>query len=185
VHPSQLETFEQTLLPHMNAAYNLARWLTKSDQDAEDVVQEAYLRAMRFFGGFRGGNSKAWFLTIVRHTGYTWLERSRGQETTTPFDSEIHDVEDRSQDPEIKMIEGATRQELQSALESLPVEFREALVLRELEGLSYKEIADVTDLPLGTVMSRLARARERLRRLLLERDVRARAVLDGGSKEPR
>jgi RNA polymerase sigma-70 factor (ECF subfamily) len=175
VHPSQLETFEQTLLPHMNAAYNLARWLTKSDQDAEDVVQEAYLRAMRFFAGFRGGNSKAWFLTIVRHTGYTWLERSRGQEVTTAFDSEIHDVEDKSQDPELKMIEAATREDLLSALESLPVEFREALVLREMEGLSYKEIADVTDLPLGTVMSRLARARERLRRLLLER----------GTQEPR
>jgi RNA polymerase sigma-70 factor (ECF subfamily) len=140
---------------------------------------------MRFFGGFRGGNSKAWFLTIVRHTGYTWLERSRGHELTTPLDSEIHDVEDRSQNPEMKMIEGAMREDLLSALESLPVEFREALVLRELEGLGYKEIADVTDLPLGTVMSRLARARERLRHLLLERGVRERAVLERGAKEPR
>jgi RNA polymerase sigma-70 factor (ECF subfamily) len=167
--PAQLKTFEQTLLPHMSAAYNLARWLTGSDEDAEDVVQEAYLRAVRFFGGFRGGNSKAWFLTIVRNTGYSWLQRSRGQELTTAFDSEIHDIEDQSQDPEMEMIQGATRRNVLAALESLPVEFREALVLRELEGLSYKEIADVSDLPIGTVMSRLARARRRLRQLLVDR----------------
>ena len=121
--PALLKAFEQTLLPHMNAAYNLARWLTGSDQDAEDVVQEAYLRAVRFFAGFRGGNSKAWFLAIVRNTGYTWLRRSQGQERTTAFDSEIHDVEDTSQDPETALLQRATRQDLLAALESLPVEF--------------------------------------------------------------
>ncbi|MBI3449796.1 MAG: sigma-70 family RNA polymerase sigma factor [Acidobacteria bacterium] len=167
--PTELERFERTLLPHMSAAYNLARWLTRSDQDAEDVVQEAYVRAVRFFGGFRGGNSKAWFLTIVRNTGYSWLERSRGEELTTAFDANLHDVEDAGPGPELELLRRATRQELFAALESLPVEFREALVLRELEGLSYKEIADVSGLPIGTVMSRLARARQRLRQILTDR----------------
>jgi RNA polymerase sigma factor (sigma-70 family) len=166
---AELQRFEATFLPHMSAAYNLARWLTRSDQDAEDVVQEAYLRAVRFFEGFRGGNSKAWFLTIVRNTGYTWLQRSQGQEITTSLDPEIHDIEDRSQDPELELLQGATRQDLLKALESLPVEFREVLVLRELEGLSYKEIAEVSGLPIGTVMSRLTRARGKLRQFLVDR----------------
>ena len=167
--PSELKRFERTFLPHMSAAYNLARWLTRSDQDAEDVVQEAYLRAVRFFGGFRGGNSKAWFLTIVRNAGYSWLQRSRAQGPTTPFDAEMHDIEDTSQGPELDLLQRATQQDLQAALESLPVEFREALVLRELEGLSYKEIAEVSGLPIGTVMSRLTRARLKLRRFLIDR----------------
>src|SRR5207245_9453908 len=123
--------------PQQSAAYNPARWLSGSGQDAEDVVQEAYLRAVRFFGGFRGGNRKAWFLTIVRNAGYNWLQRTRAQGPTIPFDAEIHDVEDRRQGPEIKLLQSATRQTLLEALEGLPVEFREALVLRELEGLSY------------------------------------------------
>ena len=167
--PSELKRFERTFLPHMSAAYNLARWLTRSDQDAEDVVQEAYLRAVRFFGGFRGGNSKAWFLTIVRNAGYSWLQRSRAQGLTTPFDAEMHDIEDTSQGPEVDLLQRATQQDLQAALESLPVEFREALVLRELEGLSYKEIAEVSGVPIGTVMSRLTRARLKLRRFLIDR----------------
>ena len=166
---NELRSFERTFLPHMSAAYNLARWLTRSDQDAEDVVQEAYLRAVRFFGSFRGANSKAWFLTIVRNTTYSWLQRSSGQELTTSFDAEIHDVEDRGRGPEMELLQSATRQELLEGLESLPVEFREALVLRELEGLSYKEIADVSGLPIGTVMSRLTRARQKLRRFLIDR----------------
>jgi len=167
--PTELKEFERTFLPHMSAAYNLARWLTGSHQDAQDVVQEAYLRAVRFFGGFRGGNSKAWILTIVRNAGYSWLQRSQAQGLATPFDAEIHDVEDRSQGPEMELLQSATRQDLLEALESLPVEFREALVLRELEGLSYKEIAEVSGLPIGTVMSRLTRARQRLRRFLIDR----------------
>jgi len=165
----ELKNFERTFLPYMSAAYNLARWLTRSEQDSEDIVQEAYLRAVRFFGSFRGGNSKAWFLTIVRNTAYTCLERSQGQELTTSFDEEIHDIEDRSQGPEMELLQRATRQDLLEALESLPVAFREALVLRELEGLSYKEIADVSGLPIGTVMSRLTRARRKLRRFLSDR----------------
>jgi RNA polymerase sigma-70 factor, ECF subfamily len=169
---SQLKEFERTFLPHMSAAYNLARWLTRSEQDAEDVVQEAYLRAVRFFEGFRGGDSKAWFLTIVRNAGYSWLQRSQGHGPTTPFDAEMHDVEDPGQGPEMELLQSATRKDVLEALESLPVEFREALVLRELEGLSYKEIAEVSSLPIGTVMSRLTRARQRLRQLLLDRDTK-------------
>lgn len=167
--PAQLKAFEQTFLPYMSAAYNLARWLTGSDQDAQDVVQEAYLRAVRFFGGYRGGNSKAWFLTIVRHTAYSWLHRSQGHEPTTSFDVEVHDIEDKSQDPEMELLQSATKQDLQAALDRLPVEFREALVLREMEELSYKAIAEVSGLPIGTVMSRLARARRKLRELLIDR----------------
>ncbi|HEU5181007.1 MAG TPA: sigma-70 family RNA polymerase sigma factor [Candidatus Polarisedimenticolia bacterium] len=167
--PAELKRFERTFLPHMSAAYNLARWLTRSDQDAQDVVQEAYLRAVRFFGGFRGGNSKAWLLSIVRNAGYTWLQRSQAHGTTVSFDEQLHDVEDRSQGPEMELLQRATRQDLLAALEALPVEFRETLVLRELEGLSYKEIAEVGGLPIGTVMSRLARARRILGQVLSER----------------
>jgi RNA polymerase sigma factor (sigma-70 family) len=170
--PAELKRFERTFLPHMSAAYNLARWLTRSDQDAEDIVQEAYLRAVRFFGGFRGGNSKAWLLAIVRNAGYSWLQRSQAQGPTVPFDAQMHDVEDRSQGPEAELLQSATRQDLQAALENLPVEFREALVLRELEGLSYKEIAEVSGLPIGTVMSRLARARRNLRQVLIDRSAK-------------
>jgi RNA polymerase sigma-70 factor, ECF subfamily len=163
--PAELERFERTFLPHMRAAYNLARWLTRNDQDAEDVVQEACLRAVRFFGGFRGGDSRAWLLTIVRNACYS---RGRMQEATIPFDEQIHDVEDEALGPEDLLLQKASRRVLVDALEELPVEFREALVLRELEGLSYKEMAEVTQLPIGTVMSRLARARKRLRRCLQE-----------------
>ncbi len=152
----------------MRAAYNLARWLTRNDQDAEDVVQDAYLRAVRFFGGFRGGDGRAWLLTIVRNACYTGRQRGRMQEATVAFDEESHEVEDKALGPEDLLLQKASRRALVETLEELPVEFREALVLRELEGLSYKEMAEVTQLPIGTVMSRLARARKRLRRRLEE-----------------
>ena len=142
--PTELERFERTFLPHMRAAYNLARWLTRSDQDAEDAVQEAYLRAVRFFGGFRGGDGRAWLLTIVRNACYTGRQPGRLQESTIPFDEEIHDVEDEALGPEDLLLQKASRRALVQAPEDLPVEFREALVLRELEGLSYKEMAEVT-----------------------------------------
>lgn len=167
--PTDQERFERTFLPHMRAAYNLARWLTRNDQDAQDVVQEAYLRAVRFFGGFRGEDSKAWLLTIVRNACYTGRHRGRTPEATIAFDEEIHDVGDEALGPEGLLLQEASRQMLVEALEALPVEFREAVVLRELEGLSYKEMAEVTQLPIGTVMSRLSRARTRLRRALRER----------------
>lgn len=161
---AELERFERTFLPHMRAAYNLARWLTANGQDAEDVVQEAYLRAVRFFAGFRGGDGKAWLLTIVRNACYTGRHRMR--EKTIAFDEEVHDVEDEAPGPEDLLLQRASGRALADALALLPAEFREALVLRELEGLSYKEMSEVTELPIGTVMSRLARARQRLRRCL-------------------
>jgi len=166
--PSDHERFERTLLPHLRAAYNLARWLTRTPEDAEDVVQEAYLRALRFFGGFRGGDGKAWLLTIVRHTCYTSRRRGRVTEATVGLDEAMEDVEDDALGPEELLLQRASGAAVAAALQELPVEFREALVLRELEGLSYKEMAEVSQLPIGTVMSRLARGRKRLRRLLQE-----------------
>lgn len=149
--------------PHLNAAYNLARWLMGDSHDAEDVVQEACLRAFRFMDGFRGGDGRAWFLTIVRNTGYTWLQRNRAAHlNTTSFDDEIHAPHADAAQAEAMIHQRIDEQMLRRALEELPVEFREVIVLRELEGFSYKEIADVANIPIGTVMSRLARARTRL-----------------------
>ena len=152
--------FEETILPHLDAAYNLARWLTRDGADAEDVVQEAYLRAFKFFDGFHGGDSRAWILKIVRNTCYSWLQKNRGHQNTTEFDEELHSAE--GHDPEAALIGKIDSQMLKGLLEELPLEFREIVILRELEGMSYKEIAGISDLPLGTVMSRLARARQRL-----------------------
>ena len=157
--------FENDFLPHLDAAYNLARWPTRNDQDAEDVVQEACLRAFRFFGGFRGGNTRAWLLKIVRNTCYTQLQKNRPQELAR-FDEEIHSEDDGSMNPETLLMRGGDSQLLRRALEELPMKFREVLVLRELEELSYREIAEVSDIPQGTVMSSLSRARERLRQSL-------------------
>jgi RNA polymerase sigma-70 factor (ECF subfamily) len=161
------ERFEQTVLPHLDAAYNLARWLTRNDQDAQDVTQEACLRAFRFFDGYQGGNMRAWLMSIVRNTCYTWLHKNRAPGSAEVFDEEIHSAEIiGSADPEVQALTRADKEALQRSLEQLPTVFREALVLRELEGMSYKQIADVTSVSLGTVMSRLARARTRLRQSL-------------------
>jgi RNA polymerase sigma factor (sigma-70 family) len=162
-----LARFELLVMPHMATAYNLARWLTRNDHDAEDVVQEAYLRAYRFFDGFHGGDSRAWLLAIVRNTCYTWLQQNR--RPSVPLEETLSEPESSEPSPEALMLEKIDRQSLHSALEELPPEFREAIVLRELEGLSYKEIGAVTGVPLGTVMSRLARARGRLARALAGR----------------
>jgi RNA polymerase sigma-70 factor (ECF subfamily) len=164
----KLARFEQELMPHMNAAYNLARWLAGNDPDARDLVQEAYLRAFKFFQGFRGGDSRAWLLRIVRNVFHDWLKRNRREDTQTEFD-ELHVQPDQTATPDALLLEKADRELLHKAIADLPVEFREILVLRELEGLSYKEIGEVAELPLGTVMSRLARAREQLRTLLVTR----------------
>ncbi len=158
--------FEQVVVPHMDAAYNLARWLTRNDHDAEDVVQEAYLRAFKFFGSFHGADARSWLLTIVRNTCYTWFRENRIQELTTSFDEGIHSTEADPFDPEKLLMQSESGQLLKQALEDLPLEFREVLILRELEGLSYKEIAVIAGLPPGTVMSRLARARSRLKQCL-------------------
>ena len=165
----QLTRFEQAVVPHLDAAYNLARWLTRRDHDAEDVVQEATLRAYRSFDRFRGGDGRAWLLAIVRNTCYTWLEKNRAREPVTAFDEEKHSGPGGTEAPDSGLLRDEERQRLGRALEELPPEFREVIVLRELEGLSYKEIAAVAGVPLGTVMSRLARGRQRLQECLVGR----------------
>ena len=152
--------FEQLVLPHVDAAFNLARWLLRGRADAEDVAQEALLRACRFFGGFHGGDPRAWLLQIVRNTCYSWLEKNRPMELSMEFDEELH--LQPSATPETLAIAGDDRKRLILALETLPPRFREVLVLRELEGCSYKEIAAITSIPIGTVMSSLSRARRQL-----------------------
>lgn len=150
------------VLPHLDAAYTLARYLTRNDADAQDVVQDAALRALKYVGGFRGttdADARAWFLAIVRNTAYTSRNRQHGDALTTEFDEELHSAHVAPEDP-------ATAMDLRQAIDALPLEFREVIVLRELEGLSYKEISDVTGVPVGTVMSRLSRARQRLQRTL-------------------
>jgi RNA polymerase sigma-70 factor (ECF subfamily) len=165
--PQPSSAFDQVVLPHLDAAYNLARWLTRNGHDAEDVVQEAFLRALRFFGGFHGGNARAWLLAIVRNTCYDWLRRNRPSEASASFDEEVHSsAVDPNPTPEDLLIEQSGRLRLREALETLPLAWREVLVLRELEGLSYKEIADVAGIKMGTVMSRLARARAGLQQQL-------------------
>ena len=162
--------FEQVVVPHLDAAYNLARWLAGNDHDAEDIAQEASLRAFRFLSGFRGGNSRSWLLTIVRNTAYTWLKQNRPQTLVSVSDEEWFDIEDpKAQAGHTAALHNADRDVLKAALEDLPVEFREVLILRELEGLSYKEIAEVADAPIGTVMSRLARARQQLQDYLAKK----------------
>ena len=162
----QQAQFEEVVLPHLDAAYNLARWLAGNEHDAEDIVQEAFLRAFRFMGGFRGGNSRSWLLTIVRNTAYTWLRKNHGPIVYLGED-ELAEIEDPAAlGGDVALLRNADAGRLRAALQQLPVEFREALVLRELEGLSYKEIAEVADVPIGTVMSRLARARKQLQELL-------------------
>jgi RNA polymerase sigma factor (sigma-70 family) len=164
----RVTSYEEALLPHLDAAYNLARWLTRDERDAEDVVQEAYLRAFKHFDAFKGGDARPWLLAIVRNTYYTWIQRNRPLETATAFDEEkdthISDVPD----PEMVLLKEADRQLIRRALRKLPAEFLEVIVLREFEELSYKEIAEVVQVPVGTVMSRLARARRRLAQLVVD-----------------
>jgi len=166
---SKLTRFEQSILPHLDAAYNLARWLTRNEHDAEDMAQESYLRAFKFFDGFHGTDARAWLLAIVRNTCYTWLQQNRRRETMASFDEEIHTIENEASNPAKLVLKSDDREMLKEALEELPVEFREVVVLRDLEELSYKQVAEIANIPLGTVMSRLARARERLKRILCAR----------------
>jgi RNA polymerase sigma-70 factor (ECF subfamily) len=165
----ELMSFEAAMLPHLDAAHNLARWLLRNEQDAQDVVQEAYLRAFRSFSGFHGTNGRAWLLTIVRNTSYTLLKKNRAVDFTTPFDEEIHATGHESVSPATILEHSEDAQLINEAMEELPAEFREILVLRHQEGLSYKEIADIAQIPPGTVMSRLARARAKLREYLASR----------------
>jgi RNA polymerase sigma-70 factor, ECF subfamily len=158
--------FEQTVLPHLDAAYNLARWLAGNDHDAQDVAQEASLRAFRFFGSFRGDNARAWLLAIVRNTFYTWLRKNRPPENTVEIDDESFAIEEASPNAEAANPQFADADAVRKAIATLPVEFREVIILREMEDLSYKEIADLAEVPIGTVMSRLARARKLLQKQL-------------------
>jgi RNA polymerase sigma-70 factor (ECF subfamily) len=162
----RLKLFEQTVLPHLDAAYNLARWLAGNDHDAQDVAQEATLRAFRFFGNFRGENARAWLLTIVRNTFYTWLRKNRPPENVVEVNDETLASEDVLVDTEANTPQFADAETVRRAIAELPVEFREMVVLRELEGFSYKEIAELAEVPIGTVMSRLARARKLLQKRL-------------------
>jgi len=159
-------TFEQEVLPHVDAAYNLARWLTRNNQDAEDVVQEAYLRAFRFFSKFRGGDARAWLLKIVRNTCYTWLHVNRRLQNATEFDESLFPPDTRALNPEEAVLQNDSGAQLREALEKLSPNLREVLILREFEGMSYREIAEITGVPAGTVMSSLWRARSRLRQVL-------------------
>lgn len=160
---SEHEMFESTCLPYLSSAYNLARWLTRNEHDAEDIVQEAFLRALRSFDTFIAGrDARAWLLTIVRNSCRTWYRRSRSHEVSVEWDIDSQPAVGTWSDPEAVLIKDMNSQLIHQAMELLPFEYREVLILRELEELSYKEIAQITDIPLGTVMSRLSRARKEL-----------------------
>jgi RNA polymerase sigma factor (sigma-70 family) len=162
----KLRRFEEQVSPHLKSAYNLAKWLTRNHEDAEDVVQEAFLKAFSAFESLRGEDAKPWLLAIVRNTSMTWLKRNRNAGATIGFEESLEDPIERSPDPEERLLISCDRQQVRQALEQLPSEFREAVVLREMEGLSYKEISATIGVPLGTVMSRLSRGRDWLKRLL-------------------
>lgn len=165
---ARIDSFDEVILPYLDAAHNFARWLMHNSDDAEDVVQEACLRAFRYFGTFRGGNPRAWLLRIVRTTSFSWLQKNRGRQLDTEFNEEIHHSGGEDLGPETLLLQRADTQLIDRAMRQLPDRLREVLVLRELEGLSYKEISDVVGIPMGTVMSTLSRARERFRHRLSE-----------------
>ncbi len=175
-HDDRRRRFELLALPHLDAAYNLARWLAGNPTDAEDVVQDAYLRAYRYFDAFQGGNFRVWLLTIVRNAFITWVKENRSGRMVFVPDTPLAETADheeiawgsRPRDPEALLMDSIDSQTLNRLMEKLPSEYREVLLLREVEDLAYKEIADVTGVPMGTVMSRLSRARLALRKLWLE-----------------
>ena len=163
VKKSKRDVFEETVLPHLNSAYNLARWMTRNEHDADDIVQESFLRAFRSFDTFLPDHDpRAWLLAIVRNASRTWLKRNRSQEMTVPFDDSCEVAMGTWSDPEAELIRNANSQQVHEALKELPFEYREILALRELEELPYKDIAEIVQIPLGTVMSRLSRARREL-----------------------
>ena len=171
IDPVSAQRFETLVLPHIDSAFNVARWLTRNDQDAQDVVQEAYLRALRFFDGYRGGDARAWLLSIVRNTFNTWYAQNRGNAAnTTVFDEDQYspqvDATDLENSPEAMLIRNQSQRRVHQALRNLRLEYREVIVLRELEEMSYKEIAFIVGIPMGTVMSRLGRARQQLAAML-------------------
>jgi RNA polymerase sigma-70 factor, ECF subfamily len=155
------ESFDEVVVPHLAAAYRLARWLIGNEHDAEDVVQEASLRALRYFGTYSGGNGRAWFLRVVRNTCHAWRGHGESAPSET-FDEERHAARS-ARDPEMLVLQVDDHLLIERALGHLPGRFRELLVLRELEGLSYREIAQIMNIPMGTVMSSLSRARQAFR----------------------
>jgi RNA polymerase sigma-70 factor (ECF subfamily) len=172
---SQKESrFQALVLPHIDSAFNLARWLARNDQDAEDIVQEAYLRAFKFFDGFHGEDGRPWLLSIVRNTFYGWYQQRKAEGGSIEFDEDLHGLgtddsggtQRADNNPEALLAQKDTRREVHQALKALSAEFREVLVMRELEDLSYKEIAGIVGIPIGTVMSRLARGRKQLAEIL-------------------
>ena len=178
VNALQEPRFERLLATHLDAAWNLARWLTRDPQDADDCVQDACLRAWRFFDGFRGGDERAWLLTIVRNSCYSFLERKRSQSAPLEYNVDVDslqlqeglDLPSDCETPEMQLLRQADARRIEAAIRTLPPEYREVLVLREMEDLAYKQIADIAGVPIGTVMSRLARARGLLRRQLQTED---------------
>jgi RNA polymerase sigma-70 factor (ECF subfamily) len=167
----RVRAFEAQVLPHLRAAYTLARWLLRSEQDADDVLQEAMLRAFRAYDGFRGGDARLWLLAVVRNASYSFLEAKRGKRESQSYQEDEHGQQGpgRDETPEVLLLRSLQQRELEEAVAALSEEHREALVLREVEGLSYKEIAQVARIPIGTVMSRLARARKQVQGALAAR----------------
>jgi RNA polymerase sigma factor (sigma-70 family) len=161
-----LQRFERIVLPHLDDAYTLARYLLRDEHDAQDVVQEASLRALRYFEGYGGGDARAWLLAIVRNCSRTWRKRRRVDDRTIPFDDAEEILTSEADSPDAAAVQASEQARVQRAIDSLPEEFREVIVLREVQDLSYREIGDVVGVPIGTVMSRLARARKRLAVLL-------------------
>ena len=161
-----VRAFEETVLPHLDAAFNYARWLTRNTAEAEDVVQDACVRAMRYMSSLRDDDARAWLLAIVRNTWYSRISSRANRAEATPFDGAQEQQPDVALDPEERLLQQHTVAVVHAALAQLPADFREVIVLREFEGMSYKEIATVVRVPIGTVMSRLARARERLMAVL-------------------
>ncbi len=171
VDPIKTQRFQAMVMPHINSAYNLARWLTHGHADAEDIVQETYLRAFKFFDSFHGDDSRVWLLSIVRNTFYTWYSQNKVHNQNTPFEEDLQRTDagaERSdaENPEHILLQKDSQRILNQALRELPIEFREVMVLRELEELSYKQIADIVQIPIGTVMSRLGRGRKQLAAIL-------------------
>lgn len=162
--PVDRRRFDEVALPQLDAAFNLARWLVGTDADAQDVVQEAFLRALRHFEGYRGGDARSWILSIVRRCSYTWLARNQAARNLPLDEDAVAALPGGAEDPEMAALRGADRRRLAALIERLPPAFREVLVLRDLEDMSYREIAEACEIPQGTVMSRLARARAALRR---------------------
>ena len=163
---AKIARFEATVLPHLDAAYNLARWMTRNVTDAEDVAQEAMMRAFRFFGTFRGEDGRVWLMTIVRNTYLTWIRRQMPQQNSAEFDERVHTDIEAALTPESEFLRQANTEQVRRAIEHLPPEYREVILMRELEQMSYREIAAVMQSPLGTVMSRISRARSMLRQLI-------------------